>query len=144
MLAACPRGCSVTEPSEAVGKARAEQRTSPRVQYAIPLQISGSDHSGNSFTEPARTEVITRDGGMIITGAVLTTGSQVRLLHGEKSATARVVGTVGIRDEEMAYGIHIVSKPGEASWGVQFPENRNPAGAGRTDLHCTQCAQRQE
>ncbi|MGZ4823118.1 MAG: PilZ domain-containing protein [Terriglobales bacterium] len=132
----------MTQTGEAAGTAKIEQRTSHRVHCSMPLQLAGVDSSGRNFTASSRTEVITRDGGMIITAVSLTIGSQIRLLLDEKSATARIVGMVGIRDEEMAYGIHIFSTSGAAFWGVQFPTTPDMSGAGRTVLECSRCATR--
>jgi hypothetical protein len=132
----------MTQPGEAAGTAKIEQRTSHRVHCSMPLQLAGVDSSGRNFTASSRTEIITRDGGMIITAVSLSVGSQVRLLFDEKSATARIVGMVGIRDEEMAYGIHIVSTSGAAFWGIQFPTTADTSGAGRTVLVCSRCATR--
>jgi len=114
------------------------RRTSHRVHYTVPLHVSGTDNSRRKFGESARTEIITRDGGMIITAATLTTGNEIRVRFGDKAAMARVVGLVGVRGDEMAYGIMFTSPPEEEFWGVHFPSLAD-TGVGRTVLECARC-----
>jgi hypothetical protein len=118
---------------------KAENRSSHRVHYAIRVSIAGIDTSGRKFTEQARTEVITRDGGLMICGVSLPTGSQIRLLHGPNVANARIVGAMGIRDEEIAYGIAFLDTSGAAFWRVEFPPAGPEGGVGRTVLECGRC-----
>jgi hypothetical protein len=118
---------------------QAENRASHRVHYAIRLEISGADSRGRPFTEQARTEVITRDGGLMICGASLPSGIHVELRHGDKVASARIVGAMGIRGEEIAYGIAFVNTSGLSFWGMEFPDAGPPAGVGRTVLECGRC-----
>ena len=124
---------------QTTGPAEAEKRASHRVRYSVRLQITGSDTSGRAFSETARTEVITRDGGLVICALSLFTGSHVRLLHGEKAANARIVGVVGFRDEGTAYGIHFLDTSGPSFWGVEFPAPETETGVGRTVLECAVC-----
>lgn len=125
---------------EATAPART-RRNSHRVHYTVQLHISGIDNTWRKFGEPARTEIITRDGGMIITAATLTTGSEIRVRFGDKAAMARAVGLVGVRGDEMAYGIMFTSEPDEEFWGVHFPALAEP-GVGRTVLECARCLAR--
>jgi hypothetical protein len=125
--------------TEAAAPAKAGKRTSHRVHYTVHLRVSGKDNSRRSFNESARTEIITRDGGMIITAATLTTGNEIKVQFGDKTAVARVVGLVGVRGEEMAYGIMFTSAPEEEFWGVHFPALREDHGVGRTVLECARC-----
>jgi hypothetical protein len=113
------------------------------VHYSVPFQVTGSDTSGHAFSEPARTEVITRDGGLMICAPSLFTGSHVRLARGERLASASVVGVVGFRQEETAYGIHFLDTSGPSFWGVQFPPPETEGGVGRTVLECARCTSRQ-
>ncbi len=127
--------------TEATAPAQTRQRTSHRVHYTVRLTISGMDNSGRSFSEPARTEIITRDGGMIITAATLTTGNEIRVRYREQTAVARVVGLVGVRGDEMAYGIMFTLTPEGEFWGVHFPA-LTETGVGRTVLECARCLAR--
>ncbi len=121
----------------------AENRASHRVHYAIRLSIAGTDTSGRKFTEQARTEVITRDGGLMVCGVSLPTGSHIRLLHGPNVANARIVGAMGIRDDEIAYGIAFLDTSGASFWRVEFPAAEPEGGVGRTVLECGRCVTQQ-
>lgn len=131
------------QPAQGASPVKAEKRTSHRLQYSFRLEIAGTDPAGQAFCDPARTELITRDGGLIISGLSLPTGSHVRLLHGEKAASVRIVGVVGIRDEEIAYGIHFLDTSGLSFWRVEFPAIEPGSGVGRTVLECGRCNSQQ-
>jgi PilZ domain len=124
--------------TEAAAAPARTRRTSHRVHHTVPVHVSGRDNSGRSFGEAARTEIITRDGGLIITAATLTTGNEIRVRNGDKVVLARVVGLVGVRGDEMAYGIMFTSAPEGEFWGMHFPALAE-TGVGRTVLECARC-----
>jgi PilZ domain len=118
-------------------------RRSDRIRYAYRVQIAGKDSSGMAFDEPARTEVVTRDGGMVVTPLSLFTGTEIKITREPRTMQARIVGQVGLRDNEFLYGMQFVEAGSEPFWDVHFPV-ANPIGsAGKLVLQCTKCS-RQE
>jgi hypothetical protein len=120
-----------------------QERQSDRIRYAYRLNIAGKDSSDISFNESSRTEIITRDGGLIVTGLSLATGHVIKLTRGEKSRGARIIGQVGIRGDEFLYGVQFVDPSADAFWDVHFPATNPDGSAGKSVLQCTKCT-RQE
>lgn len=125
------------------GEARALEPTSggdkpgDRIRYAFRVHITGCDSSGYDFSQPVRTEVVTRDGGLIVCPMVLTVGDVINLMRGEKRVDARVVGQVGLLKEEQLYGIQFLD-PSPDFWGINFGLPQQEA-AGRIVLECGAC-----
>lgn len=122
---------------EASAPARTNQRASDRIRYAFRVHITGCDSSGYDFSQPVRTEVVTRDGGLLVCPMVLTVGDIINLMRGEKAVDARVVGQVGLLKEEQLYGIQFI-EPSPDFWGINFGFNQQEA-AGRVVLECGAC-----
>jgi len=122
-------------------KSASEQRTSDRIRYAYRVHITGTDSSGYDFSQPVRTEVITRDGGLIVCPMVLNVGDVINLMRGDRNVNARIVGQVGILKEEQLYGIQFLD-PTFDFWGVKFAEHHTEA-AGRAVLECGACTMQQ-
>jgi hypothetical protein len=133
---------SMTQAAPGAGP-QTENRASHRVHIAFRLEISGTDTSGRMISERARTEVITRDGGLMICAASLPTGSHFELKHLGNIAHARIVGAMGIRGDEIAYGIAFLDTSGLSFWGVEFPPPDEAGGAGRAVLECGRCGTQQ-
>ncbi len=119
------------------------RRQSDRIHYAYHLRITGTSARGAQFDETGRTEVITRDGGLIITALSLPNGAVVRLTRGIKSVEARVIGQVGLREDEYLYGMQFVETPASPFWEVNFPALTTDESVGKVVLQCSRCS-RQE
>jgi len=115
-----------------------KQRSSDRIRYAFRVQVTGTDSSGYDFSQPVRTEVVTRDGGLIVCAMVLNVGDVINLMRGEKRVNARIVGQVGILKEEQLYGIQF-NEYAPDFWGIKFVEP-NVEAAGRAVLECGACS----
>jgi hypothetical protein len=120
---------------------RSDQRSSDRVRYAFRVQITGTDSSGYDFSQPVRTEVVTRDGGLIVCPMVMNVGDVINLMRNEKQTRARIVGQVGLLKEEQLYGIQFL-EPIPDFWGIRFAEQGMEA-AGRAVLECGVCTMQQ-
>ena len=118
-------------------KNASDQRNSDRIRYAFRVQVTGTDSSGYDFSQPVRTEVVTRDGGLIVCPMVLNVGDVINLMRGEKRADARIVGQVGLLKEEQLYGIQFL-EPAPDFWNIKFAEHASEA-AGRAVLECGAC-----
>ncbi len=118
------------------------ERKSDRIRYAYRLRITGKDSSGVSFDEPARTEIITRDGGLMVATSLLVTGTVLRISRGAKVVEARVVGQCGLRGEEFLYGVEFVGAPvpPEPFWDVNFPPVKAENSVGKMVLQCSRCS----
>jgi len=115
----------------------AEKRTSDRIRYSFKIHITGTDSAGFDFSQPARTEVVTRDGGVIVCPMSLTVGDTINVMRAEQRANARIVGQVGILAAEQLYGMQFV-EPARNFWGIEFGL-RDVAAAGRVVLQCGGC-----
>jgi len=118
-----------------------EQRSSDRVRYAFRVHITGTDSSGYDFSQPVRTEVVTRDGGLIVSPMVMNVGDIISLMRHEKQTRARIVGQIGLLKEEQLYGIQFL-EPVPDFWGIRFAEQGMDA-AGRAVLECGACSMQQ-
>jgi len=116
---------------------RPDQRASDRIRYAFRVHMTGTDSSGYDFSQPVRTEVVTRDGGLIVCPMVLHVGDTINLMRGEKNVSARIVGQVGLLKEEQLYGIQF-EEPSPDFWGIHFITPHVEA-AGRAVLECGAC-----
>lgn len=118
----------------------AAQRQSLRIRYAYPVHIAGKDSSGHEFSDDARTEIVTRDGGLIVTSQSLATSSHLKLTRGKNTAEVRIVGQVGLRDERYLYGVQFTEPDVQEFWGVIFPAAGADRGVARAVLQCSRCA----
>jgi hypothetical protein len=116
------------------------QRQSDRIRYAYRLRITGKDSHGIPFDEAGRTDVITRDGGLVVTTLSMVTGTVIRLSRGLKAVDARIVGQCGLRGEEYLYGVQFVQAITEPFWDVNFPPAQAEGSVGKLVLQCSQCA----
>lgn len=116
-----------------------QQRQSDRIRYAYRLRITGKDSHGIPFDEGGRTEVITRDGGLVVTTLSLVTGTAIRLSRGLKAVQAKIVGQCGLRGEEFLYGVQFTEALTQPFWDVVFPPMTAEGGVGKLVLQCSQC-----
>jgi hypothetical protein len=122
------REANETNPAEKAGD---------RIRYAFRVQVTGTDSSGYDFSEPVRTEIVTRDGGLIVCPMVLNVGDVVHLMRGEINIQARIVGQVGLLKDEQLYGVQFL-EPYTDFWGIKFAGQALDA-AGRAMLECGAC-----
>lgn len=108
-----------------------------RVARRLDLTITGQDSSGRNFAEPAHTELVTRDGGVIVCFVPLEPGALISVQHGNRRADARILGVIRIHDEEHSYGISLEGSFGPVFWQVEFAPGASPSA---TMLQCSRCA----
>jgi hypothetical protein len=113
------------------------EKTGDRIRYAFRVHVTGTDSSGYDFSQPVRTEIVTRDGGLIVCPMVLNVGDVINLMRGERRVNARIVGQVGLLKDEQLYGIQFLD-PNPDFWGIKFAEQTLEA-AGRAVLECGAC-----
>ncbi len=122
------------------GTAGSDRRSTSRITWSVPVRIAGKDAAGRDFSETAHAEILSREGGLIVCAASLSSGEPVVLERPGKRAEARVVGLCGMRDRQYAYGVQFTNTSGSAFWQVEFPAQSAQAGVGRTVLQCSQCS----
>ena len=98
-----------------------EQRRSDRVRFAYRLTVSGTDSSAYPFESGAYTEIITRDGGLLVCSVSLVSRSTIAIARGERKADAKVVAQVGIRGENYLYGFQFLDPEIKDFWDIKFP-----------------------
>src|SRR5512146_1320067 len=116
-----------------------DKRSGYRVHCALPVRLSGRNSGGEDFCVLAHTEVITRDGGMIVCPVSLPSGAVLTLHNGERQVEARVVGIVRDEPEASAYGVHFVEGPVPSFWGIHVTHAAAEPAVGRSVLECSQC-----
>jgi hypothetical protein len=123
-------------------------RRSDRVSLTLLLQVTGTDGSGQEFTEPSRTMLINRTGAVILLNRELNPEQEIRLQRQSPSEShrkgrARVVGQFGRQKEGYLYGIEILDS-GTDIWGVEFPPiGDSPEAVARMLLECSYCHSRE-
>ena len=115
-----------------------ERRAGYRVHCVLPLHMRGADADGKPFSAGARSEILTRDGGLIVCPVSLTPGARVILIRDEKQARVRIVGAVRVADESFAYGVAFADEQTQDFWDVYLPKISTTA-VGRTVMECSQC-----
>ncbi len=105
-------------------------RRSDRLMLAIPITISGKDAAGEVFTEPSRTLVIGKHGGLIAASRKLASGSVIAIRNPAltRLARARVVSVSNTCNGEAAFEVGVEVSSAAALWPVAFP-HRNGAEA---------------
>jgi hypothetical protein len=115
-----------------------EQRKSDRIRYAFSVHITGTDSAGVDFSQAVRTEIVTRDGGLIVCPMTINVGQIVTLMRNDIRMSARIVGQVGLHKGEHLYGLQFLESAPNF-WGIKFAEPQLDA-AGRVVLECNACS----
>lgn len=120
-------------------------RRSDRVQLVVPIEVSGMDLKGESFTEQTQTVIISRHGAALVLGRKLTPGLQltVRRPLAGKEATFQVIREIGKQGDSHVYGVACVDANVNL-WDIEFPPLTEPPKAvGRVLLQCSRCEARE-
>jgi hypothetical protein len=130
-------------------------RSSDRVSLTLRLEAFGTDQSGQEFSEPARTQLVSRGGAELVLKRQLAVGQTLRLRLPAaavsdastpaeiREAEARVVAQLGGHPEGFAYGVAIAD-PGAKLWDISIP----PLAAAhlamaRLLMECVHCRSRE-
>lgn len=124
-------------------------RRSDRVSLELPIQVSGTDTTGNRFVVETRTVVLSRHGAKILLDRELAAGQElnIRCLSTGKEAGVRVVGQIGgeLKDGYYTfnYGVEFLN-PADNPWEIDFPPlAESEKAVVRILLECTSCHTRQ-
>ena len=120
-------------------------RQSERISIAMPIQLFGTEITGQDFMEMTQTQVLCRDGASIVSSHRLAPMQQitVRNLATGVEAPARIIGEMSSRPECRVYGIALVD-PEFRLWNVNFPwaADSDMARSSRW-LECNACGGRE-
>jgi len=110
------------------------ERQGERISIAMPIQVFGTEITGQDFVEMTQTRLLFRDGAAIELTHRLAPMQQitVRNLAMGTEAAARVIGEVSGRPNARVYGIALL-EPDLKFWNVNFP------GAGESEAAGSQC-----
>lgn len=114
-----------------------------RVRFACLVRVSGTDPSGSVFEDEVRTEVLTPDGALFISTRSLTTGSEVAVTRDDKQARARVLGQVGLIQDEEIYAFQFIASNTLNFWDIAFSLHRD-SNAAPVNFQCSRCSRQQE
>ncbi len=129
-------------------------RSSDRVSLTFRLEAYGTDQSGQEFSEPARTQLVSRGGAELVLRRQLAVGQTLRLrLPASESdastaaeireAEARVVAQLGGHPEGYAYGVAIAD-PAAKLWDVTIPPlSAAHLAMARLLMECVHCRSRE-
>ncbi len=121
------------------------ERRSDRIASAIPIEILGTDISGEYFVQRAETVVLSRHGAAILVNRRLAPTQEmvIRHLEDNREAEFRVVGQIGQREGGHVYGIAFLDQNVDF-WGIVFPPTAPAEQAvGRALLQCGGCGNRE-
>jgi hypothetical protein len=108
-----------------------------RVRYAYRVRLIGTDSSGVAFEDEVRTELVTRDGALVVSSRSLAGDAVVFMRRESKVMQARVLGQVGLRQDEYLYGMVFCGSYVAGFWDVTFPEK--PTRKRQRQLECSRC-----
>lgn len=116
-----------------------------RISIAMPIQVFGTEITGQDFMEMTQTQVLCRDGAAIISSHRLAPMQQitVRNLATGAEAPARIIGEMSSRPECRIYGIALLD-PESGLWNVNFPWSADSENARfQRWLECNACEGRE-
>ena len=118
-----------------------QERQSDRISIAMPIQVFGTEITGQDFVEATQTRVLCRDGAAIVLSHKLAPMQQitVRNMATGVETSARVIGEVSARPNARVYGIALLDTQVKI-WNVNFPggEDGESPSAPRW-LECNAC-----
>ena len=127
-------------------EAKIEQtRRSDRIAIALPVEVFGTEVTGQDFFESTETHLLSRHGAAIVLKSRLAPLQQVtiRNLGNGKEATAQVIGPMGGRAEGSVYGFSLLN-PQVNLWNINFPPiSEAEKAVFRVLLECNACGQRE-
>lgn len=104
-------------------QAASNRRQSTRVEYSVPLVISGRDAKGESFREESQTKIVNLHGAKLKTTRQILVGMQVCIENPQNAATEKGV-CVKIEEDVPGENAHYIAvqliRPGNI-WGLANP-----------------------
>ena len=107
------------------------------IRRQLDVTITGQDSGHRHFSEPAHTELLTRDGGILACFVPLEVGTLITAQLEDRRASARILGITRIKDEEYAYAFALEDATGPAFWQTEFPAHSALPNIMLQCSHCT-------
>jgi hypothetical protein len=120
-------------------------RRSDRVSIAMPIQVSGTEITGQDFMETTRTHLLSRHGAALVLSRKLAPMQQItiRNLATGAEGTAKVIGQMGGQTDAYIYGVSLLDKSINF-WKINFPElSESEQAVFRLLLECNACEERE-
>jgi len=120
-------------------------RRSSRIPKEAPILLVGSDMDGKTFSEQAKTVLLSRHGAGIVSEYKLSPEQELilRSLELNKEAEVRVVGQLGSAGGSHTYGVAFLDQSIDF-WGIEFPPvSQSEREANRVLLQCASCKARE-
>ena len=121
------------------------ERPGERISLVMPIQVFGTEITGQDFMEMTQTQLLCRDGAAILSSHRLAPMQQitVRNLANGVEAPARIIGEMSARPDSRVYGIALL-EPDVRIWNINFPGAADPENA-RFErwLECSACQGRE-
>ena len=122
-----------------------QERQGERISISMPIQVFGTEITGQDFMEMTQTQVLCREGAAIVSTHRLAPMQQitVRNLATGAEAQARIIGEVSAKPDSRVYGIALLD-PGFKLWNVNFPWTADSDKArSQRWLECNACQGRE-
>lgn len=116
-------------------------RRSDRLALELPLQLSGTDCTGQGYIEQGHTQLLSRHGAKLVLNRKLLPNQELslRCLSTGLAAEARVVGQVGRGPQGYSYGVEFLDFEANP-WKIDFPPLADSRqSVARAFLECTSC-----
>lgn len=128
-----------------VSAKRHNPRRSDRVSIAVPLQITGTEITGQDFSEATRTHLLSRHGAALVPSRKLAPMQQIviRNMATGEEAPARVIGQMGGQVNAYIYGVSLLDREINF-WNINFPHlSESEQALFRLLLECNACEARE-
>jgi PilZ domain len=123
-----------------------QERQGERIPIAMPIQVFGTEITGQDFMEMTQTSLLCRDGAAIQMTHRLAPMQQITLRNVSTGVEAfgRVIGEVSARPNARVYGIALLDARVKL-WNVSFPEEQSSAACSAQQrwLECNGCQGRE-
>jgi len=119
-------------------------RRSDRVGLELPLQLSGTDCTGQGYIEQGHTLLLSRHGAKLVLNRKLLPNQELtlRCLWNGQAADARVVGQMGRGPQGYFYGVEFLDLSANP-WQIEFPPlTEARQSVARALLECASCKTR--
>lgn len=120
-------------------------RRSDRVTVSIPLEVAGTDASGEGFFDGAETLRISRHGASIVLNRKLAPDQELTLrnLENNREAEVSVIGQIGTAERGEVYGVAFAQEETNL-WDIEFPPlAESDQAASRVVMACMACKGRE-
>lgn len=111
----------------------------------MPVQVSGTEITGQDFMETTRTHLLSRHGAALVLSRKLAPMQQitVRNLSTGAEATAKIIGQMGGQTDAYIYGVALLDKTINF-WKINFPHlSEAEQAVFRLLLECNACEERE-